>query len=236
MKLIENLKTQLNGKWLIRYGIYECPRCSNHFKANVSDVKRNRVRHCGCSKWNRPLPEIINGYKISQDLGIKNGRKRATVFCPLCFVNTYEVSVDSLHRDKIRKNCGCIKSQLQQIKILVNESDIIKQHERIIERAPLIRLKNNIRALIRKSIWKGSYTKDSSTERILGCNFNKFKTHIENLFTDGMNWNNRDKWHIDHIIPCDSAKNKKELIKLNHYTNLQPLWAIDNIRKSNKIV
>ena len=42
--------------------------------------------------------------------------------------------------------------------------------------------------------------------------------------------------HIDHIIPCDSAKEEEQLIQLFHYTNLQPLWAKDNITKSNKII
>jgi hypothetical protein len=51
-----------------------------------------------------------------------------------------------------------------------------------------------------------------------------------------MNWSNRKEWHIDHIIPLSSAKTEEELLKLFHYTNLQPLWANDNIKKSNKIL
>jgi len=51
-----------------------------------------------------------------------------------------------------------------------------------------------------------------------------------------MTWENRDEWHIDHIIPLSSATSEEEALKLYHYTNLQPLWAIDNLRKSNKII
>ena len=43
-------------------------------------------------------------------------------------------------------------------------------------------------------------------------------------------------WEIDHIIPISSAKTENEIIKLNHYTNLQPLWKSDNRKKSNKII
>ena len=44
------------------------------------------------------------------------------------------------------------------------------------------------------------------------------------------------EWHIDHIIPISSVKDENEMVKLNHYTNLQPLWEIDNLMKSNKII
>ena len=49
-----------------------------------------------------------------------------------------------------------------------------------------------------------------------------------------MNWDNAGKWHLDHIIPISSAKNEEDIIKLNHYTNFQPLWAIDNLTKGNR--
>jgi hypothetical protein len=50
-----------------------------------------------------------------------------------------------------------------------------------------------------------------------------------------MSWNNRSEWHIDHITPMASAKTEHDAIKLNHYENLRPLWAIDNLRKGSKI-
>jgi hypothetical protein len=62
------------------------------------------------------------------------------------------------------------------------------------------------------------------------------KEHIEKQFIDDMNWDNKGNWHIDHIIPLSSAKTEVELMKLFHFSNLQPLWASDNIKKSNKIV
>jgi hypothetical protein len=52
-----------------------------------------------------------------------------------------------------------------------------------------------------------------------------------------MTWDNygRGGWHIDHIIPSSSAIDIESLIKLQHYTNLQPLWAIDNMKKGSKL-
>ena len=48
-----------------------------------------------------------------------------------------------------------------------------------------------------------------------------------------MDWSNHGKWHIDHKIPISWAKTEEEIIKLSHYTNLQPMWAEENIKKKN---
>jgi hypothetical protein len=92
----------------------------------------------------------------------------------------------------------------------------------------------NIRSLVALHIKK----KSMSTENILGCDWETFRQHIETKFVDGMNWNNhgREGWHYDHIIPISSARNEEELYRLNHYSNFQPLWWQDNIKKSNKIL
>ena len=96
--------------------------------------------------------------------------------------------------------------------------------------------KESIRGSIRKSFTRMGYNKDSNTRVILGEDWNVVKSYFENKFTDGMTWDNQGEWHIDHIIPLSTATNEQELIKLCHYTNLQPLWAIDNLKKGNKIL
>ena len=92
---------------------------------------------------------------------------------------------------------------------------------------------------VRYRIWfylkSNNITKKNKTFDIVGCSPEFLKEHLEKQFISGMTWENRNEWHIDHIIPLSSAKTEDELYKLCHYTNLQPLWAEDNLKKSNKI-
>jgi len=107
------------------------------------------------------------------------------------------------------------------------------QKERI-ENDSFFKFKNRLRTLIRISITKQGFTKNSKTYRILGCTHDEFIEYIGNKFTDGMTWENHGTWHLDHIKPISLAKSEHETIVLNHYTNFQPLWAKDNLKKHNK--
>lgn len=95
-----------------------------------------------------------------------------------------------------------------------------------------------LRSLIRMTIKGKNFTKRSKTFQILGIDKEGFFNHIESKFQKGMTWDNHGihGWHIDHIIPVSCATTIEECEKLNHYTNLQPLWAKDNRIKSNKIL
>lgn len=97
---------------------------------------------------------------------------------------------------------------------------------------PFFRLKSNLRRRINRYLTK----KSKSTEEILGITYDDFIKYLEQKFTDGMSWDKVGKEiHIDHIIPLSSAKTEEEVYNLCHYTNLQPLWSIDNLKKGKKI-
>jgi hypothetical protein len=76
--------------------------------------------------------------------------------------------------------------------------------------------------------------KNFSTIESIGLDRSEFKKYIESLFSDGMTWDNYGEWHIDHIKPLCTAKTVDEVIKLTHYTNLQPMWWFDNLKKGKK--
>ena len=100
---------------------------------------------------------------------------------------------------------------------------------------PLYKLKHNLRTRIKRFFNSKNITKQNKTFDIVGCTPEFLKEHIENQFTEGMSWELMGQHiHIDHIIPLSSANTEEEVYKLCHYTNLQPLWAKDNMKKSNK--
>lgn len=92
------------------------------------------------------------------------------------------------------------------------------------------------RRFISNSFKRIAVNKPARTEHLLGCTFLEAKLHIEKLFQEGMTWENYGEWHIDHIKPVASVNsNDMESIKqINHISNLQPLWAKDNISKGAK--
>lgn len=94
----------------------------------------------------------------------------------------------------------------------------------------------NTRSLINGAFKRGNnqFKKSAKTETILGCTIEEFRLYIESKFIDGMNFENYGKWHLDHIKPLALATTEEEVIKLNHYTNFQPLWAKDNLEKGSK--
>lgn len=102
---------------------------------------------------------------------------------------------------------------------------------------PLFKLSSCLRIRVWVALKARFWRKTTSFSNYIGCSLEELKSHLEKQFLPGMSWENhtQDGWHVDHIIPLDSAVTEKELYKLMHYSNLQPLWAVDNLRKSNKI-
>jgi len=99
------------------------------------------------------------------------------------------------------------------------------------------RLSKNLRKRLNAALKAKSWNKRNTLHTYLGCTLDELKDHLTKQFTDNMSWDNYGLfgWHIDHIIPLSSANNEEELYKLCHYTNLQPLWREDNLKKSDGI-
>jgi hypothetical protein len=110
---------------------------------------------------------------------------------------------------------------------------------------PINLLKTSIRKSITQAFKRNGYVKNSKTHILLGCTFDELKIHLEVKFEPWMNWVNKGLyngtpnygWDIDHIVPLSSAKTEDEVVKLLHYTNLQPLCSkINRDVKKDKMV
>ena len=119
---------------------------------------------------------------------------------------------------------------------LVNKAKILNnaliRHYRRLKTDMLYKAKCALRTLVNRSFKRISKNKPTNTNKLLGCTWEEAKVHFESLFQEGMTWENHGEWHIDHVRPIASFA-QDELHLMNHISNLQPLWAKDNLQKSD---
>jgi hypothetical protein len=104
------------------------------------------------------------------------------------------------------------------------------------------KLRHSLGNRLYMAIREGKGIKNNTTEVLIGCDIKTARKHLESKWKDGMNWDNYGSptgdyfsgWHIDHIVPCASfdLSKKEDQLKCFHYTNLQPLWAEENLSKN----
>ncbi len=152
--------------------------------------------------------------KVSYQLNFQKIKEKSKLY----YYNTKEKKYDSiLERNRLwRKNNPSYATDRKKID-------------------PTFKLIKNMRRRLNRFISFTYFTKRSTTINLIGCTPNELKVFLEKKFKVNMSWENYGEWHIDHIIPLSSAKTEEDLYKLCHYTNLQPLWAKDNLSKSNKL-
>jgi hypothetical protein len=196
----------------------------------------------GIKKCNK-CGEIRNFSEYNKDCSKKDGHRN---ICKLCVKEKYLQNRDyeiQRSKDYQEKNREKVLKQklIHAKKYFIKNHDKIKEYQKNykknrLKNDPLFRLSINISSRIRGYLKINNITKKNTTFDIVGCNPHELKTHLEKNFIGNMSWENYGEWHIDHIIPLSSASNEEELYKLCHFTNLQPLWAEDNLKKGNKLI
>jgi hypothetical protein len=141
----------------------------------------------------------------------------------------YQTNNDTINAKRKRKVCR--RAYYAKRKEYINER---LKHRRLHD--PLFRFVHALRCHSSRAFKRIGQSKPSKTLHLLGCSWEEAKERFESLFQPGMNWNNYGKWHIDHIIPLASATTIDEAKALNHISNLQPLWAVDNFIKGAKLI
>ena len=205
------------------------------------------MKLCNNCKINKPIEEFPVGRaqckpcrKIKFQNWAKTNKNKIKQFNKLKWQKIKQDPVaTSKRKEWYEKNKSLLLAQKKEY-YKMNKQKILlhhKEYERIkLEKDPIFRLQKNLRRRLNLAL-KGIF-KDETTMKLIGCNLFELKTHLQNLFKDGMTWENYGKWHIDHVKPISSfdlndSKNQKLAM---HYTNLQPLWAKDNLSKGNKIL
>jgi len=136
------------------------------------------------------------------------------------------------NKEKLKEN---VRKYYQENKKRKIEYERKRQREKW-QNDPMYRMIMNQRRSVRRFLKANKYTKNISTEKLLGCSPEELREHLRKQYQQGMTDENYGEWHIDHIIPLSSAKSQEEVDKLFHYTNLQPLWAIDNLKKGDSTI
>lgn len=190
---------------------------------------------CGIEK---PLDEFTNT-KYKGEVKKRPTCKKCTSLRVKEWVNKNKERRSEYVKNYSEKNKEYIKNKSRiyyynNTKKVIDYNVSYKRNRRLND--DLFRLSENIRKSIGKSFANKNNRKNLKSELILGCTFKDFKLYIESKFEPWMTWENYGiyngelncGWDLDHIIPISSAKTEEDIIKLNHYTNFQPLCSYNN--------
>ena len=119
----------------------------------------------------------------------------------------------------------------------INKKRILEKKYLRLKTDPNFRMKHYLGTRIRK-VLTGIIKKSKLTQELVGCTIEQLWVHLEKSFKKGMTKENYGLWHVDHIVPCASfdLTDLNQQAKCFHYTNLQPLWAYENLSKGAKII
>lgn len=189
------------------------------------------MKQCSKCQANKPLDQFYEDKR-------SGGRRNPCILCQKSKQKYYDSKRIKQKKQYYNKN---------QINILLKKSiyyqenkvSLSQKHNQYQKDRKFVdvnfKISCNLRSRLNRAL-KGNY-KSGSSIRNLGCSVDELKQYLESKFQEGMTWENYGKngWHIDHVVPLSkfNLSETGELLKACYYTNLQPMWAKDNIRKSN---
>ena len=202
-------------------GNAKCKKCKIEYQKKFSNANKEKIK------------EYKHNYHINNLTSIKEKKKE------YYGINKEYVKEKSAKHYSINRET---KLNYQKDYASKNKENRNLNHRNRKKIDSLFKLKCSIVNMIYSSFKRGGYSKNSRTQEIIGCSYEFLKGYFEAKFEVWMTWENKGLyngelnygWDIDHIIPLSSAINENDLIKLNHYTNLQPLWAKDNLIKGDR--
>ena len=195
------------------------------------------MKFCSKCKMQKPLTEYHKN---------KNYKDGYSFVCKVCRSKNgkkyYENNKDKIrarHKKYYKKNTDKMLAQHKKYYQKYSKRPEVKDRRNKRQKQRLktdvnFRLKVTLRSRLQQALKRN--TKSASTLALLGCSVDHLKKHLEKQFQPGMTWNNKSKWHVDHIVPCNSfdLTDPYEQQQCFHYSNLQPLWKSENLSKGGK--
>lgn len=167
----------------------------------------------------------------------KNGRNTICKVCRSAYMKTIYVYDPEEYRDNAENNTKRSREYYHKNRqARINYSKNYAKNRKKTDKE--FKLKGALRCRIRTALKKNP--KAARTMALTGCSIPELRKHLEMQFKPGMTWDNHSThgWHIDHILPCkhfDLTDPEQQKVCF-HYTNLQPMWAKDNLSKGDKII
>lgn len=223
------------------------------------DGFNNVCKLCKCEYGKTHRKNNFNKISIQRKVFYLENRKRLltretyisgdTKTCSICDMNKSinDFNKNQKNKDGRRTECRLCQSSKQKLYTKNNSNKIknyritnkvkINKHKALKKKTDIqYRLQCNLRTRFCNAV-KDNF-KSGSAVSDLGCTIADFKLYIEKEFVEGMTWDNwgRCTWHLDHKIPLSKfdLTNRQELLRAVHYTNLQPMWAKENLEKAAK--
>ncbi len=191
-----------------------CSRCRRRRRINNFYFRRDKKRYCAQCKDCTKKRLRIYDRKYNKRSEIKAKKK--------------------LQQKLYKQRPYVIEQRKKQVKKYQKKLKY-KNYKKEYNQKLKVRVAHNLRERLRGVLKE--YKNLQSIPTLIGCSINYLIQYLESQFDDEMSWNNYGQWHLDHKIPCVSFDLSKveEQKKCFNYTNLQPLWAFDNISKGAKV-
>ena len=200
------------------------PKCSGG--------KRGTCKDCRLVKWIPEENEILTCKICNEEkqftLFASKGGKQKPYQCKTC-LNTQERNKRASNPEDYNKK----KREMYQIQ----KDNINTTRRKTLQKRRDEDPRYRVMMALHCRLYMAVKEKKGKTMELTGCSKEELMTHLESKFIESMTWENYGEWHIDHIRPCASfnLEDPEEQKKCFHWTNLQPLWAKDNLAKSNRL-